>query len=379
MKNVLIIMSTNIFSGAEKVLMDYLQNNTVHNFFIYTSDIDTPILDKVGKDNKNIHVFKDSKMHVISIRRQPVFSSLSILHNLISIHRLVKRNHIDFLYGNNTVDMLYVMLYKRIFNPRIASICHVHDIIQRNMYHKLIKRFSPLVNAFITPSKAGKDSFVGDVDDPEKIHVIHNGCNASLIPKSESINLEGNSNKIKTLIFVGQICKRKRPDLFINILKELNQIHSNAYRGIIVGGIVNDDENYIKTFQDAVEQNKDIISYKGQVSAKELYGTQYFHADALILTSDRDPLPTVILEAMSLGIPVFARNVDGVSEMIDNGMTGFSWEYDAHVDEIANLIDKSFGNSKKFKDITQSAKDKLASSFSIDWKNKRINQLIESL
>ena len=65
--------------------------------------------------------------------------------------------------------------------------------------------------------------------------------------------------------------------------------------------------------------------------------------------------------------------------MIDNGMTGFSWEYDATVDEIANLIDKLFGDIKKFKDITKSAKDKLSSSFSIDWKNKRINQLIESL
>lgn len=379
MKNVLIIMSTNIFSGAEKVLADYLQNNIAHNFYIYTSTIDTPMLDKIENQNKNIHIFKDSSMRVISIRKNPILSSFSILYNLMRIHRLVKKYHINLLYGNNTVDMIYAMLYKKLFNHRIASICHIHDIIQRNMYHKLIQKFTPLVNAFITPSKAGKNSFVKDVDCPEKIYVIHNGCNMNQICRLESTELAVNSDGAKTLIFVGQICKRKRPDLFINIIKELNEIRSGKYKGIIVGGIIEDDKEYVATFRDAIKHNKDIIQYKGQVSAQVLYGTCYFHADAFVLTSDRDPLPTVILEAMSLGIPVFARNVDGVPEMIDNGITGFSWNYHASVNNIVDFIDKSFQDSKKFLVIKKNAKNKLLSDFSMEWKNKKINELIDSL
>lgn len=378
MKNVLIIMSTNIFSGAEKVLADYLQNNAAHNFYVYTSTIDTPVLDEIAKQNKNVHILKDSRMHVISIRRKPILSSLSIICNLIHIHQLVKANHINFLYGNNTVDMLYVMLYKKIFNHHIASICYVHDIIQRNMYHTLVAKFSPLINAFITPSKAGRDSFVKDIDYPKKIHVIHNGCNINATCQ-ESTGVKSNSANAKSLIFVGQICKRKRPDLFIDIMKELNRIRPGWYKGIIVGGIIEDDKEYASTFQSAIEQNKDIIQYKGQVSAQVLYGTGYFHADAFVLTSDRDPLPTVILEAMSLGIPVFARNVDGVTEMIENGVTGFSWGYYAPIRDIANLIDQSFQNSNIFSAIKENAKEKLFSDFSMEWKNKKINKLIESL
>lgn len=378
MKNVLIIMSTNIFSGAEKVMADYLQNNAAHNFYVYTSTIDTPTLDEIEKKNKNIHVFKNPSMHVISIRKKPILSSFSILYNLLRVHRLVKKYHINLLYGNNTVDMLYVMLYKKLFDHHIAAICHIHDIIQRNMYHKLIHRFTPLVNAFITPSKAGKDSFIKDVDYPEKIHVIHNGCKINVTCQIESRGISANNN-IKTLIFVGQICKRKRPDLFINIMNQLNYIRPGEYKGIIVGGIIGDDKEYVAAFQSAIEQNKDIIQYKGPVSAQVLYGTCYFHADAFVLTSDRDPLPTVILEAMSLGIPVFARNVDGVTEMIDNRLTGFSWEYYASIDDIANLINQSFQNSNIFFAIKKNAKEKLLSDFSIEWKNKKINELIELL
>lgn len=379
MKNVLIIMSTNIFSGAEKVMADYLQNNIAHNFYVYTSTIDTPVLDEIEKRNKNIHIFKDSSMRVISIRQKPVLSSFSILYNLLRIHRLVKKYRINLLYGNNTVDMLYVMLYKKLFDHRIASICHVHDIIQRNMYHKLIHRFTHLVNAFITPSKAGKESFIKDVDYPEKIHVIHNGCKINAPCQFESTWESTNSDNAKVLIFVGQICKRKRPDLFIDIMKELNGIRPGGYKGIIVGGIIEDDKGYVSTFKSAIEQNKDIIQYKGQVSAQVLYGTGYFHADAFVLTSDRDPLPTVILEAMSLGIPVFARNVDGVTEMIDNGVTGFSWDYYASIHDIANLIDQSFQNSNIFFMIEENAKEKMLSDFSMEWKNGSINKLIESL
>lgn len=379
MKNVLIIMSTNIFSGAEKVMVDYLQNNIAHNFYVYTSTIDTSALDKIAEQNKNIRIFKDRRMHVISIRRQPILSFMSVLYNLIHIHQLVRKNNINLLYGNNTVDMLYVMLYKKIFNSNIASICHVHDIIQRNMYHKLIHKFAPLINVFITPSKAGKESFIKDVDYPEKIYVIHNGCNINGGATFESIDVKTNNSNVKTLIFVGQICKRKRPDLFINIIKELNRIHPGNYKGIIVGRIIESDKDCAISFRDAIEKNKNIIQYKGEVSGQTLYGTRYFHADALVLTSERDPLPTVILEAMSLRLLVFARDVDGVTEMIDNGITGFSWDYHMSVNNIAKLVDKSFQNSRSFPVIKENARKKLLSDFSTKWKSKKINELIDLL
>lgn len=48
----------------------------------------------------------------------------------------------------------------------------------------------------------------------------------------------------------------------------------------------------------------------------------YEQMDVLLLTSRRDPLPRVIMEAMCHGIPVVATRVDGIPEMVEDGVTG---------------------------------------------------------
>ncbi len=48
----------------------------------------------------------------------------------------------------------------------------------------------------------------------------------------------------------------------------------------------------------------------------------YERTDVLLLTSRRDPLPRVVMEAMCHGIPVVATRVDGIPEMVEDGVTG---------------------------------------------------------
>lgn len=376
MKNVLIIMSTNIFSGAEKVLADYLKENTTHRFFLLTNDISMPPLDDIAHNNDNLTLLKDKTMRVISIRKNPLSSLSYLVYNLGKIHRIVKRYNINILYGNNTIDMVYVMLYKRLFHSDIVAISHVHDIIQRNMYHSLIKKFNSLIAAFIVPSQSGKNSFKMDVDDMKKIHVIHNGCDI----KSSNTSIDMHSKKPKKrLIFVGQLCERKRVDIFIDIIKYLQLIKPNEYEGVIVGPFIDGDKVYTKKIKTMLEGTRDYICLKGAVKSEELIQSAYLHADALLLTSDRDPLPTVILEAMSLGVPVIARQVDGVTEMIEDRVTGFSWSYEASVADVALYVDEIFTKKYDLENIRINAKNKIETKFSLTWKKNRINSLIESL
>jgi len=45
--------------------------------------------------------------------------------------------------------------------------------------------------------------------------------------------------------------------------------------------------------------------------------------DLLVLTSDREGLPNVILEALAAGVPAVATNVGGVGELLADGVTGY--------------------------------------------------------
>jgi glycosyltransferase involved in cell wall biosynthesis len=44
--------------------------------------------------------------------------------------------------------------------------------------------------------------------------------------------------------------------------------------------------------------------------------------DLLLITSDHEGLPTLLLEAMALGVPIVSRRVGGIPEVIDDGVNG---------------------------------------------------------
>ena len=118
MKKVLFISYTNIFGGAEYVLCDYLRNNNYHDYYIYTTNKEEVILEyKKILSNKNIYT--SNKMNIVSIRKSFFVAIKNIMYNLIVIHKIVKKNNIDMLYGNNTLDVLLLVLYKKLINKNI--------------------------------------------------------------------------------------------------------------------------------------------------------------------------------------------------------------------------------------------------------------------
>ena len=46
------------------------------------------------------------------------------------------------------------------------------------------------------------------------------------------------------------------------------------------------------------------------------------HLDVLVLPSHEEPFGTVLAEAMAVGTPVVATRVDGLAEVVDDGVTG---------------------------------------------------------
>ncbi len=370
-------MSANSFYGAEQVLFDYLKNNHEHKFFIYTSDLVKNTIDSIT-DIEEVTVFSSDAMRVRSIRRKTMAALFYILRNLLAIHKIVRENHIDVLYGNNTVDIVYVMLYRYFFRRDIGTICHIHDIIQQSMYHKMIRVFGKYIDAFITPSLAGKKSFIDDVTDSDKIHAVYNGCSINEInnqKKDAKISASIGEDK-KILLFIGQICKRKRVDLFIQIVYVLNQRYSSKYKGIIVGGVGKFD-GYVEKFESDLKRTN--VQYIGQVNHEDLYADFFPRADALVLTSDRDPLPTVILEAMANNVLVCARTVDGVPEMIQNGVNGILWDYDAPVETITETIHTILSDEATVKVLRENALKILKEKFDPDEKKKIINNIIDEI
>lgn len=375
MKKILFISYTNFFGGAEYVLWDYLKRIDTTNIYIYTTNR-KEVIDKYRQVFEEQNIFSSKKMDIVSIRKKTIKAILNIFYNLYKINEIVKKYEIEILYGNNTLDILLISLYKKYINSNIKVISHIHDILEKKMYINYIKRNSKYIDKFIVPSIVTKKSLDLCNINNEKIEVVYNGIELYEI-KREQYNFIREKYNIsedkKVICIIGQICERKRQDLFIDIVNCLNKKYNNKYIGIIIGKIT--DKSFYEKIKLKIQYP---ILFINDMKREEIFEYIYPNIDALILLSDRDPLPTVILEAMSRGTIVIARDVDGVSEIIENNKNGYIFKYNDSVPQIANFIEDIMVKPKNIKEIVKNnAKERIKNFFKLENKIKQINNLLE--
>lgn len=376
MKRILFLSYTNMLGGAEFVLCDYLKNNNVNDYYIYTTNKHDVIIEYKKYFLEN-HIYMSKNMNIVSIRKNPIIAVKNILYNLYIMYKIIHKNKIDILYGNNTLDLCLLIFYKKYVNNKIKIISHVHDIIEKEYIKKFINKNNKYVNIFIVPSEVTRKSLIGIGVEKQKIDVVYNGVKTfnkiSRMETKSTLRKEYNITKDKIILgFVGQICERKRVDLFINIIDELNK-RINNFIGIIVGKIT--EEKYYE--EEIKNKMNDSIFYLGERDRESLFKDIYPQIDILLLTSDRDPLPTVILEAMSEGVLVIARDVDGVKEIIKNGKNGYIFNYNIKIEEIASFILDVLKKNNIC--IKEEGRKTIELYFSNKKKQEKINEIIKNI
>jgi glycosyltransferase involved in cell wall biosynthesis len=129
-----------------------------------------------------------------------------------------------------------------------------------------------------------------------------------------------------------QMGHRKGVDVFLQVCRLLSE-GENVFKAWLVGGWETEEEHrkaveYLRTNQ--LESN---VSDCGVVlDMKPIYAQM----DILLLPARRDPLPRVVMEAMGNGIPVVSTRVDGIPEMVEDGVTGFL----ADSEDVVKLTEK---------------------------------------
>ena len=185
-----------------------------------------------------------------------------------------------------------------------ATVLHVHDIVDR------VPRHWHGADLVLADSKA-----VGARLDPLDVHVI--GCPVELDPAPAPAPwpapIAGQDGPV--IGFVGRLIPRKGALDLVKAVPAIRAVRPDV-RVVIVGDDPYEDEE--SEYAAAVRASPNIDHVGRVAGAAGILG----HLDVLVLPSLQEPFGTVVAEAMAAGTPVVATRVDGLPELVEDGVTG---------------------------------------------------------
>lgn len=187
-----------------------------------------------------------------------------------------------------------------------------------------------------------------------KIQVVPNGV--EILGRRDS---EG-----EKLVYVGRLTRKKGVEYLISAMRLTRNVDL-----LIVGD--GPDRQRLEKMAHGLR-----VEFVGKVPPERIY--QYLkQAKILILPSLYEGVPNVILEAMSMGVPVIATRVGGVPDVIRDGETGLLVE-PGRVEELAISIKKLIKDDNLRRKMSENCL-KEAKKYSWDHVVERFEDLIERI
>lgn len=381
MKNILYLHAGAEMYGADKILLELvtgLDKNMFHPIVVLPND--GVLREKMEENGIETYIVD------YPILRRKFFNfkgiieyGLNYFKNSKKIIKLLKDRKIDIIHVNTTAVLEGIYLKKKL---KSKLVWHVHEIILRP---KVIYKFiSFLIGKYadrcVAVSKAVKQHLVNSnyISD-NQVDVIYNGVDSNCFsPSVNSDYLYTEWNVPKNAIKVGMLGRVnawKGQDDFLEATKRLLLKYPNLYL-FIVGSAFAGEEwrvDELKTKIKAIKNSDRIIFSEFRTDTPEIHN---FYDILILPSTNPDPLPTVVLEAMSSGTPVIGYRHGGVTEMVLDQETGLlanvrdTQDLGQKIDQM--LSDKSYilyGERSRNRILNKFSRESFIKNFSLLYKN----------
>jgi len=314
--NVLHLLTTSNIRGSEKLVIDMSDqsNSNKFNYLVCT-------------------LYPSGDLHKLATKKKIRSFSLNAKVNFflagLRMWRLLNDHEVDIVhvYGFRTDILCRLVLLFSKTNILVSAIHSVYDECPKIIFF-IDKMLSPLVNLFISNSVIGAEFHKSHTKiDNDKYFVAHSGVNTSALKQDckenerhvfrDKNNIPNNSIIITLL---AGITGEKGHDVAIKAFSIIKNKYSDSDIKLVFAGKDFTDGG-MEVFARKKEVIKDIF-FLGFCDSKKVHQIMNT-TDIFILPSLREGLPTVVIEAMSYGLPVIATDVGGTSELLINGETGY--------------------------------------------------------
>lgn len=310
MIKVLFLINTLLGGGAEKVLVDFVNNLPADKYDVTVQTIDNAggYIDKLNKNihyrtiNKKKGLFRKIFLHLLTFN----LSAKWIYKTFVKLDYDVE---IAFLEG------LPTKIIAASTNDKAKKIAWVHtdvlNFFDSSMVYKNEEENKKAYQRFdkiACVSEDGKQKFMerfGDFGD--KVEAVYNIILDDEIRKKGSEKLDGVKHDYPIVVSCGRLCEQKGFDRLLRIHEKLIEEGIKHYLWIVGEGELRPQ------FENFITENHlaDTVTLCGFQSNPYKYMQ---NADLFVCSSVAEGYSTVVTEAVVLGIPVLSTDVAGAHE-----------------------------------------------------------------
>lgn len=186
-------------------------------------------------------------------------------------------------------------------------------------YDKLFKKILPEFDEIISVSDGVNDAFNNLYHLEKKTKVIYNlvDINKILLRSKEDCDIKLNNKKLN-IVSVGRLHTAKGYDRFFNVVEKLKQ---DGMADKINIDIYGDGPDY-QYLEEIIKNKKieNIVALKGKVYNPYKYIKKY---QLFVLPSNFESFGLVVIESMSLGVPVISTLTSATNRIIDDRKNGY--------------------------------------------------------
>ena len=243
---------------------------------------------------------------------------------VVALMYLIWRNKVALVHSNTIAVPCGAFAAQLMRRPHVW---HIHEIVTRpasarKILHPLVTRLSTVVAVV---SHAVRRHILEDCPSQgSKIRVILDGIDVAAFQN-------GNGNKVRRELgippdsflvgMVGKVCRWKGQLLLADAAQIVSKQRDDVYF-LAVGGVFDDEMHFMASFRNAVASNNLSRNFVISDYRSDIRDVMNVFDVFVLPSTEPDPCPLVVLEAMAAGKAVIASRHGGPLEQVAEGETG---------------------------------------------------------
>jgi len=316
---------------------------------------------------------------------------LNFLHDpivLLKLIKLLKKKHYDIVHTHTTKAGILGRIAARIAEVPVivhglhGSTFQAFNSGLLNWFLFLFERFTgKFTDAYISVSGVLSEKYIErGIGKKENYHTVYSGMELEkFYGAKEKIDCGKKQRELgidSEDFVIGNVARletRKGHQFLLDAFKNVVEKQKDGYVKLLIIGEGN-KRKYLENYVKELNLGDKVIFTGYREDVEELIALM----DIFVLTSLREGLPRVLVQAAAVGVPSVAFNVDGVPEIIRDNYNGFLVKA-KDVEQLENRIMKYMSNKELVLLHGRNGREFIENKWSIEGMVDRIDKIYQKL